>query len=391
MGIYYWMLFVVFLSNGIVNIKEKYIKNFAIILSLFLFWIVAGGAYHFHDDDYLYRLFYNNFTIKNISNSSWEWGYKLSNVLVNNHINYSEFKLLYYLIFTLLVYSGTSKLFNKKNRIFIISLMFLFNQFYRLIIPSVRQVMAVGIFIYSISYLYKRDRKYIALVGLATMFHSSAVFLLINLIIHKIKINWKSMLTFGVVLKLILLLNNHILRVVFIILNKVPILNRFLNNYDVLSFKNSLVPISLTNDVPFILVTLILMKYRKKVLRKPLNVFLIRGYILYYTVSSLVYVVPMMFRIKLYYYIFFIMLIVKLPGIVMSNRKEKAIIKFLIILSFSYLSFYRSISMEKKWHPYTNYLQTFYKDIDYRTTVEYREIKEREFEARKKMFIKSLK
>lgn len=324
---------------------------------------------------YIYRKLYTQLNWINYNYlwlKNWEWGYKITNIIFNKYLDFYEYKLGYYIIATFLIYQGIKKI-KLKNELLVVTLLFLNIQFMGTYINAVRQVMSISIFIYSIHYVYqKKNINYIVCILIASLFHFSSIILIFLPLINLIK-SKKIIISMFILSKLSLLLKDYIIFLIEILIKNIGIFSKFLDKKIYLETSFNIV--SLTNDIPMILILSYIYIIKKEILLKSKEVFILKGYLVYYFITNSMYYFSYSYRLKSYFIIFYILIISILIDSIDDKIKRK-IMTIIIIIIFLIIYFFKEIhsqySLYKTWIPYTNYFQNKIKEINYIDTVEYK-------------------
>lgn len=225
--------------------------------------------------------------------------------------------------------------------------LFITTTFFGFSMNGVRQAISTSIFLYAIQYIgQKRGYKYIILILLATMFHSSAIiylpiYFLKNLQIKKLNIfGWAIVITIGG-----FLLRSRIKPIIQLVLTKFSIYGRYYTNnidYDVDTIN---IFFLITN---LVVLFIIMFTFINQNLDLSENMhFLVNTQILITIFSGFSFVIPVSFRIL---YMFIPIHILLIPKII--KIQNKAIFRYLIILTvvlmygivFAYFTFHSNFN-----------------------------------------------
>lgn len=177
---------------------EKSSKKIGFWLCFIIFIILSGlrGPQVGNDTSEYLRVFnqiHNGFY--NDAESRYEIGY-----LMLNHIlcMFSSNGQIIFIVYSVFVYYSFGRFILKYSRFPWLSLfLFLTYGFFSFSVTVVRQSIAISILLYSFDYLLKGNlKKFLIVVGVAVLFHTTAIFFVIAYPIRKFRLNNKTIILF---------------------------------------------------------------------------------------------------------------------------------------------------------------------------------------------------
>lgn len=170
--------------------------GFWLCFALFAFLSGFRAPYIGNDTEEYLRIFREvNSGLYDNSESRYEIGYLWLNQILGN---FSDNSQIIFIATSLFIYYSFGRFILKYSKFPWLSLfLFLTYGFFSFSITVVRQSIAIAILLFSYDYILKNKFiKFLGLVILATLFHSTAVFFIFSYLCNKIKINSKTILIF---------------------------------------------------------------------------------------------------------------------------------------------------------------------------------------------------
>jgi len=374
MLIYIFFDFIILLFIIINDIKNKKIKLFSKYFILTIFYIVASMSYKIHSDMYFYENIYYEANLNNIFYSRFEPGYMLLNSIFNNFVNFIIFKIIIYFFMVVFIYDGVKKFINKEDITIFFALLFLLSAFYINLTVTLRQAIAVSIFIYSLQFLLtKKYLKYYIYIIFASFFHISAIVLLIIPLLFKI-ISKNLLFDFILLIITILLINTLFIDMIFI--NLTNLVSQFipvLVHYSIkVTFEHP--NFSLYSVFIFLLYLIVLMLFISKKEKTKIDIFIYKGFVMFIILYFLNLKITFFYRFLFYFYIFQVFIFIFL-----FNRFRKNIsyyiVKYVSVFIFIFLLnlrvIYNQYANDARLIPYHSSIELLFYNIPYRNTAQY--------------------
>jgi len=178
---------------------KSHFVNRLYILMFFVFWLIAGLRYETGVDWPGYTIFFNN--IPDINKlgkiegyDEFEIGYTLLNSFFRTFTTNVQWLFLFIAFVTNLMLFKTIKKYS--NHVFLSLLIYYSTIYFILDMSGIRQCIALNLFLISIKYIVdKKFYKYLLLIVLASLFHTTALILIpIYFILNKEFKNWVSII-----------------------------------------------------------------------------------------------------------------------------------------------------------------------------------------------------
>ena len=374
-----YIFFVFFASVGAFfqDTKNKCINKIGQCLILFVFFGMAGLSYKIHNDYFVYENVYNWLNEQNINNLKFELGYKYLNYFFNKYISFYQFKAIVYLINTFLIYAGLRKILTKKETYLTMAFLYIgFSQFYRIYFSAFRQSIAIAIFIYSLSFLKERKFcKYVGLISIATLFHDSAILLILVYFFYGINLRKKKkkIILFYIIFSILSFNSNIIDFIKGIVVKVIFLLNYTINSdyLDSLNYTGHIYTI-------FILITLILdYIIRDPLLEKEKGDFIYTSLFLFIIINFLGKLLAIFFRVEIYFYIFYFIFFIRLLEKLRENIYYfliKILLIFLLILNYNLKYIYNDYKTRGAFIPFLTLFVENSSEINYQETAEYKHV-----------------
>lgn len=208
-----------------VKVKNKWIRGFCLLLTLFIPSFFAGVRYGIGTDYFAYERIFNNL----------KCGYEVRTEFGYNLINYLIAKLggniqhVFFVVSLLTILFMYLSLYEYKDKISVGLGIFVFMLlYYQSSYNGVRQFLAVSLCLFSLKYIFRRKiLKFLIMIILAASFHLPSIILLPMYFLYKIigeKPRWVLQILYYIVLFLIVL-NHEIIGLKF--LDLFPPLERY--------------------------------------------------------------------------------------------------------------------------------------------------------------------
>ncbi|MCQ8212122.1 EpsG family protein [Cetobacterium somerae] len=358
MKIYYIIGLILISTNTIFS--ERKLKFFNIIIIFF----ITAFAYKIHNDFAIYERVYNSFNSFSIEQTRFEIGYKSINLIFSMFLNFYEFKALLYFVNIILIYKGIKAIYPQYQK-YVWSFLYFYGPYYLFWLTAIRQSIAISIVIYSYHFLYENNvKKYTLCILIATLFHKSALLMLVMIFIQKIRIS-RTKIVVGYIFSIIILLfgNSNFFNTMFSLIKE-----------DLVK-KN----ISILNLVLYsiLLIASILTYFKNTKFKDRREIFLFKNYIMFMIVFFLSLRLDFIYRILPYLSIFL--------GIEISEiferiklKKIKFISLIIIFLIFQINTIKNLNRKDGRLVPYNSYIETFFYKIPYEETSEYKHVKSRD-------------
>lgn len=172
----------------LVNSKDEKRVNGVMLINCILFTILLYSIRESGNDFDSYLIYYRD-AVNESNLYNYEIGFRILNKSISflSTVNEEFIFIIYFSIINLFLFAGLRKYLKGKFEVFIffaISIVYMLNPMNTLI----RQYIAIAIFIFSSKYIIeKRIDKFIFFVILASLFHSSAIFVIITYFIVNIR------------------------------------------------------------------------------------------------------------------------------------------------------------------------------------------------------------
>lgn len=351
--IYYFILFFLFLGSYIKLNKSIKIMTF-IFLSIFLCFCYELGS-----DVKNYEEIFFSYDISNFLEFSYEKGYILYTVIMKKILGFWE----YYILTKILVIYFFYRIINllNINNYFLYFLFYIQMGIYLFIDCPFRNLIAIGLGLRGIEFLLKNKLLYFFFFSIiAISFHKTAFILLIlpfllnKIVLNKFsKIN-KKILILGIIVVLFLINYNTIIYFLYKIAPYFTIIQTRLLKY---SYKLSKIKGNGVNIqmIEKSLIVFLAIWNKEKIIKKfkygkeVLTLSIL--FLLLYRISN---GIPILFRLQLFFRIFYLVLIVYTYKI-FNNKIMKAGCKLFYFI-YSLGSLYYIIHLSKYFLPYKNYL-----------------------------------
>lgn len=336
------MTHIVFLIAFIFSLPDFNKKCKISFFTFFILFLFLALRYDYGND---YMSYYNNYI--DINNGLPAWGhnnilYKYLNLLTPNFEVFIAITSLFYII---AIYHLISDNLNVNDYWFSIILLLLNPYLFLVHLSSIRQTIAICIFIFAVHFAVKRKPLiYFLLILAATGFHSSAIILMpVYFIANEKKISNKLFLT--ILVTIIIFITTPIFEtVISFTLRKLSLYSLY-QHYFEQGLQNSL-RATLIASIFLVIIILNINKLEgRKIIYAKLSLMAI-------IISILAYKLSMMTRVGMYFEVF---LIITLPQILnlVEKRLNKQLI-FIIIVSI-YLLKYISFFNNSLWEGYNYY------------------------------------
>lgn len=366
----YSFIFLISYIIGIFKINKYFKQLMLIILVIFLTTSYTSGS-----DWRAYELMYKYFDLSNFYNYYSEKGFSLYVALAKHIIsNFWYFFIINKLIVAYLFYKVIKQY--SQNILLVYSIFFAAGGIFLFIDCPFRNLLGIGIFLYSIKYIKKNKLKYILCILLGTSFHTTIFIVgLLSLIDFS---KFKKFFLFSIVGVEIILSYN--IELAIKILKKIPIYQHKLELYLASDYFNGS---SLTFGMIEKLIILCILIFNKEKLIKKLgkNFFnYVYLYIIFYMIATKI---PILTRLVYYVQIFYLIFVCFIP-------QEIYRLKLIYVVLFIY---YYLISLSQISHmhmKYDTYLLYFFREIPYKIRTKMNNQNYRE-EITKEMFLKNIK
>lgn len=328
------------------KVRKTDLKSF-IYISIIAILIIGGLRFEVGTDWFSYKNIFNSVSlISELTSFRVEKGFLLFVFIIKNIINDYSF---FVFIFFLATFSVKLVIIKKYSTDIFISLMIYFSMVFLLYdINGIRQGMAIGIGLLSIPYILSRNlTRFILVIILAALFHTSALILLPFYWIANMEFSKKKLiiLTIGVLLISIplrsFILNNPLMQYLLTI-DRLSQYDSYLKD----SKMNSTVPLlSIAVLQRFVVFIFIMVNYEKLIANDKFKRLLLNGYVLSIIVFLLFsFSAEFAARLGFYYKSLEILII---PLIISSQaRLSNRIILLFLFLVFSLLGVYRLLAIE---------------------------------------------
>lgn len=310
----------------ILKLKNKinvFLKKFFVILPCYLVLVNRVGI---GTDYFNYERIYNSIIFKTGEKTTYLFSLliKLSNFVKIN--DYKFFISIVAMITLYFLYSFIYDNLNKKN--YFLTIIFLFSYYFGYTTNIIRQMLAVGICMQSYKYIEKKDPfKFILIIGIASLVHSSAIVMLPIYFFYNKKENSSLAL-----LKYIILLIGIIL-FFLVYLNYGKNYNLLYSSYIGETNEGGIVPLYLIFSLPIYILEFLYFKILiKKDNRNKMYFLMIIFEFVFFLFGSFI---PYIFRMAAYFSIGHLKLITDiLDTIKNKNRKKAKLLNICIVLFF---------------------------------------------------------
>ena len=336
------MVHIIFIIAFIFSIPDFNKKCQMVFFTFFILFLFLALRYDYGND---YMSYYNNYI--DINNGLPAWGhtnilYKYLNLLTPN---FEVFIAIISLLYIITIYYLVKRNLNINDYWFSIILLLLNPYLFLVHLSSIRQTIAICIFIFAVDFAIKRKPLlYFLLILAATGFHSSAIILMpIYFIANSKKINKKLILL--IYATIIILVATPIFEtIIHFVLNKLS-LNTLYQHYFEQGLQNSLRATLIASIFLFIIILNINKLEGKDLIYGKLS-------LIAAIISILTYKLSMMTRVGMYFDVFFIITLPQILKIV--EKKVNKQILFIIIISIYFLK-YISFFNNPLWRGYNYY------------------------------------
>ncbi len=372
MTVYFLLLLICSLGGFIHELKKsKYWYIFVISLSI----IILCGGYMTGSDWRLYELFYEELNLSSPFESfSFEPGYVLYMCLFKIlGISFWPYFIITKAIIFLVCVHFIKKYSGDKFYLCYTYFVFSFGIFFFVDNPM-RNLIAATIMLFAIEKLISKNYwQYIFIVIIASLFHVSAILMLIIPVLFSFRINNWGLFTIFILLNIAsVTLLSHFLGAVEFLSSLFSYLEGKFTSYFVKSGEETFGRLfSLGFIIQFLFFLLLL--YSRKYLEAQGNTgkLIFSFGILYVFFYRLGLSIDLFYRFQMYLSLFYTIAIVNIQGIfkVGINRTSYSIYLMSLLLMFTYTT----ITSSPKYVPYTNYFvySIFYDDLDYNYRSDY--------------------